>query len=89
MSGEQLQGLIVVLVPMLVGLLKVLLPSLPKRAIPAIVIVGGGALQLGAAYGTGTAISPEWAAVLGASSIGLRELVDQARALAGDLGAGK
>ena len=87
-NAQLIQAAIIVGVPALIGALKVLTTSIPKRIIPAVVILMGAALQLCAAYVTQTELSPELAVVYGSASIGLREVLDQLRRLAGDLGAG-
>lgn len=72
-----IQASIVVLVPALIGVLKVWTTILPKHFIPLIVIALGAGLQLAASYVTAADLSPAMAAVYGSASIGLRELLDQ------------
>jgi len=74
---ELLVPAIIVIVPALIGLLKVASVAIPKPVIPVLVIGLGATLQLGAAYVTDSALSPTVAAAYGSASIGLRELIDQ------------
>ena len=75
------ETLIVPVVPVLIAILKILVPKIPKAALPIMAPLLGAALDIAASYlGTGTA-NPVWGAVLGAAGVGLREIVDQMRKL--------
>lgn len=75
------ESLIVPAVPLLIAALKLLVPKIPRAALPIMAPLLGAALDIAASYlGSGTA-NPVWGAVLGAAGVGLREIVDQMRKL--------
>ena len=73
-------GLIAVVVPALLGLVKIYVwPKIPKLAVPAAAIILGALAQIASVYAGLPDIGVVWGALLGAAGIGLRELLDQTR----------
>ena len=71
--------LIMALVPILVGLFKKSIPSIPKWALPILAGVLGAPLDQGIALLTGMEAHGVAAVVAGLAGVGLREVSDQSR----------
>lgn len=75
------QWLIPVLVPVVVGVFKALLPNVPTRLLPGLAIVVGALSDLAmSSVGLTGGSNPMLAAVLGAAGIGMRELKEMFKA---------
>ncbi len=72
-------GLIPVVVPVAVYLLKSLVPKVPTVWLPVAAIALGAVADTAAHFATGSVANPILGAVLGAAGVGLREVVDQIR----------
>lgn len=77
---DSLQAAIPVLVPVLVALVKALLPRIPKVWLPIIATLLGALLDIGnQLVASGTLGNPVVGAGLGLAGIGVREVIDQIR----------
>lgn len=70
-------GLISVVVPMLIELLKMLMPRLPSWSLPCVAPLLGILSMLALHYAGVTSVGVFWGAVLGSAGVGLRELANQ------------
>lgn len=72
------QALIPVVVPLVLAVLKVLFPKIPKVWIPWLAPILGAAAEIGLYYaGAVQQANPLLGAALGQAGVGLREMVDQ------------
>jgi hypothetical protein len=78
-AGFPWRTLIPAAVPLLIAVLKGLLPKIPKAALPVMATLIGAMLDIGQSYLSGHAASPILGAALGAAGVGLREIVDQTK----------
>lgn len=72
-----LPGIIVAGVPILLYIVKLLIPKIPKWLIPILAPVLGGLVDAAIAYGSGGTANPIVGAFLGSAGVGLREIIDQ------------
>lgn len=79
---EWVSGMIPVLVPVVIYLLKLVLPMLPKSVLPILAPVLGGVADAIIAYATGSVSNPALGALLGSAGVGLREIVHQLKKVA-------
>lgn len=80
-----LAALIPFVVPLLVAVIKGVVPKIPKVALPILAPILGAGLDIVLQF-TGGGTSLIWGAVLGAAGVGLREAIDQIRKLIVDGG---
>lgn len=71
--------LIPVVVPLLVYLTKRVVPKMPRWTLPILATGLGVALDVANGYVTGGKVDPVVGALLGASGVGVREVIDQVK----------
>jgi uncharacterized RDD family membrane protein YckC len=67
--------IIIPVVPVILAIMKQLIPKIPKMWIPIAAAVIGALAELAMGYSG----IPGWGAILGMAGVGLREIVDQIR----------
>lgn len=70
---------VIALVPILVALLKRVIPPSQGWLYPLLATGLGALLDTVSSYASGTSLGPKWGAVLGLAGVGLREIIDQLR----------
>ena len=80
LDWQSLMGPVVIaLVPIIVALLKKLIPESMSWLFPVLATVLGAALDTLSQYTTGISRGPAAGAALGLAGVGLREVIDQLR----------
>lgn len=72
-------SLIPLAVPVLIMVLKMLIPNIPGVALPIIAPLLGAAADIVLHYAGASTLGPTWGAVLGSAGVGLREIYDQVK----------
>lgn len=72
-----LTALIPVLVPVLIALLKFVVPNVPGHWLPLIAPLLGAGADLALNFAGVSTLGPGWGALLGSAGVGLREIKDQ------------
>jgi hypothetical protein len=72
-------ALIPLAVPVLIALLKMVVPSLPGVWLPLLAPLLGAAADIFLHYAGVSTLGPTWGALLGSAGVGLREIQDQVR----------
>jgi hypothetical protein len=76
-------SLIPLLVPLVIAAAKALVPQVPRWTLPILAPVLGAVAEIAGYYAGLTTGNPLLGAILGAAGVGLREIVDQLKRLAG------
>lgn len=72
-------ALIPLVVPVLLAVLRVLAPKIPKVLLPILAPLLGAGADIALHYAGVSTMGVVWGAVLGSAGVGLRELADQIR----------
>jgi hypothetical protein len=78
-SANPWMGLITVFVPIVILVMKLMIPRLPNWTLPIIAPLLGAAADIAMQYAGAATLGPVWGAALGSAGVGLREVIDQIR----------
>lgn len=76
-AGFNLAYLIPMIVPILLSIVKAVLPKIPKSALPILAPILGAGIDIGLHFAGQASAGPGFGAALGAAGVGVREALDQ------------